>query len=141
MEIYYKYDTATGAIINERGFPPGQLPPDAAVTLPAGVGYVRKPTAGSAQSQYIDTATGEVLDRPEMLVTVDADTADADGVDEVIISGIPLDTLVSAAVPEGVVAELVNDGVVEIASDLAGEGTVTLEHPLYMAKEITVTFV
>lgn len=88
------------------------------------------------QFHYVDTGTLQVLPRPVMALNfspIDRHVP-ADGATEVVVSGIPPDTVVTAVLPEGQATEIVNDGVIDIASYASGEGVLNFVSNRYISE-------
>lgn len=119
MKKIVYYDPATGAFDNAMTLDDGETPPGQ-----AGLSWLEVPADANVKDHYVDPAGPTWTPRSAIALTyTPADkTAAADGVDEVVITGIPADTYVVAYLPDGKVAETVNDGQIEVSCTVAGTG-------------------
>lgn len=78
---------------------------------------------------------GTVTERQPFPFTVDKTTLTADGVDEVVVSGVPVDT--SVTWPDGQ-TDTVTDGEVRFSVDLAGTYTLSFSAIPYLDQEVTL---
>jgi len=86
-------------------------------------------------TQYVDTVTWEVKDKPPLPAVLSKTTLAADGVDSITVSGLP--------VPCQVVLDKVQyevpDGEFEFTVDLPGEYTLSIQVVNYLPFDTTVT--
>lgn len=97
-------------------------------------GLARWPERLSGSTQWVDPATGQPADRPEMPVSVDKTSIRADGRDLVTFSNIPGGTVVST--PIGKVT--VDDGVLEFTASTPGQLFFRFEHFPHKEMEVVI---
>jgi len=78
--------------------------------------------------------SGVLTSRPLMAISLNKSNIAADGVEQAIISSIPIGTV--CYLPNGI--EECNDGVIEFSTDMAGTYRITLENFPYKKEEVTV---
>lgn len=90
---------------------------------------------GETDTHYVNVITGEVLDRPTMVVSVSSTSIPANGVSEAVISGLPNTTTASVTGNE----VTVTDGTLEFSVDLQGVYTIDLKSWPYKDTAVEVT--
>lgn len=131
MNSYAIYDSATGKIdrIYQGTEAEAQLQPlqgESVIEVAQGVTDV---------NSFVVTSTGTVESKQAFPISASATEITADGVDELVITGIPVGTTVTW--PDGQQDE-VTDGEVRFSVDLVGTYTLRLEALQYLTEDITV---
>lgn len=129
--IYYV--TATGAVIRTMTM----LPDDDPIEPGAGESVTISDDASiDMRLHYVDTVTGDVIPREEMpLVFTPSDKqVEADGVEELIVTGIPEGAWIYAELPEGKILQQIMDGQVEISSETPGPGLLFFADNLHLTE-------
>lgn len=90
-------------------------------------------------SHFVDVSSGRadthvVALRPRMTLVLDKSTINADGTDKAIISGVPIGIVRVRAE-----RKIVNDGIVEITSDIEGAFDVSIDAFPFVPEKIRVT--
>lgn len=130
MKRVFYYHPTTGAI--ESASSVTGAVSEASFNAPPGLSMIFQDCEGEVNDLVVDLTLGCVVECEEMpLVYPNGYTANADGIDEVVILGLPVGTRVLAQLPEGQAAETVDDGAIELRSLVRGIGRLTLYHPLY----------
>ena len=130
MKRAFFYHPETGAIQSAASVT-GAVPEEE-YSAPTGLSLVIQDCPGEINDLVVDLHTGFVVECAEMsLVYPNGTVALADGIAEIVVTGLPVGTQVIARLPEGQVAEVVDDGVIELRSLLPGQGYLTFYHPLY----------
>ena len=137
MAVYFKYNTTTGVIVAERGYP-GEMP--GGISAGTGNAWIEKTVIGDTSQHYVDVSVPEILVRPVMPITVPTTSVPGDGVSEIVISGLPVGTSAVCSLPDGKVNVIVDDSTLEVSSDVPGIGEVQLSHGLHLSQTIEVTF-
>lgn len=135
---WYVYNTTTG-VIHRKLMCAVEMRPDA----PEGYAYTDIPfEQENARKYYVDMSGEEpvVTARPALSLTYDS-TADADGTDEIVITGIPVGTFVHATLPDGIVSATVDDGTVELSCTVAGTAQIRFVPLTHIEETIEVTFI
>lgn len=84
----------------------------------------------------INVSTLAVEDKPELAASINKTSILANGIDSIIISDIPVNTIVEIK-GEGPLWT-VDDGTFELTVDTVGTYQITVTHPLYLPKEYTI---
>tara|TARA_B100001540_G_scaffold293200_2_gene292108 strand:- start:1643 stop:2068 length:426 start_codon:yes stop_codon:yes gene_type:complete len=138
VKRYVVYNTSSGAVIRMATGPDDMPVP----TPPAGHAVTATTDFDTPlKSLWYNTVTEELEARPVMSLVFDpvGKEADADGIDEIVVTGIPNPTWVVAALPDGYVVETVEDGQIEISCTVAGKGYIHFinnTHQWVMAEEV-----
>lgn len=92
---------------------------------------------GDSDQVYVDVATEELIPRPLMGISVGSLQIDADNVDSCNITGIPAGTMAILRGPVEGESEI-NDGTLEITTDVSGGYMIRLENFPYQVEEMTL---
>lgn len=127
------YDTATGAVIRTATMLPADEP------IPPGAGEsvtVSDNASVDMALHYVDTVTGDVIPRIPMplVFTPSNKQVVADGVAELVVTGIPVGALIYAQLPEGNILQQILDGQVEISSDTPGPGLLFFANNMHLSQ-------
>lgn len=85
-------------------------------------------------TQYVDTRTGEVKEKPNLPVEVDKTTMAADGIDTVTLANLPESVVLMEYSHYNI-----DDGLFEFTVDLPGEYLIKILATNYMPYELLVT--
>ena len=102
-------------------------------------GHVVVPDGLNVADHYLDVDTLEFIPKGTMSLQVNKTAVSADGIDEVVIRGVPAGTgvLVLGSLA-GPVEGVVDDGVVELVFDAPGNYMVRLFHPHYHSEGVQI---
>lgn len=116
---FIEYETATGRILAS-GNSTYQVPesPPAGVTRAYGI-------TADKRTHYIDQ--GVAVERPANPSSADVTTIQADGTDQVTVSGVPAGSTVRIDGPVPVPAAQVDDGTVEFTTDTPGAYRIVID--------------
>ena len=130
---YFSAYTADGAIVRVCSYPEGLA--DIQTPEPEEAGIVFEQT--DPETQYVDTATGTVVERPTPEYVLDKDTVIADGVDQAQVTGLPIPAYVYV---NGPVADQfqVDDGSLALTFDEPGVYTVVIAAFPYQDYEVEI---
>lgn len=132
MTISYLYNLTTGEIDGELSGP------IYSEDIPQGSGVIAG--SGPYDALYInvsdpDTDNHTVESKISIGHAINKTTITADNTDQIIISGVPTGTVMSCQGQE----EAESSGALYFSTDLAGDYTLLLTHPLHLGTEIIIT--
>lgn len=113
--------------------------PDVMVVLQPGAGeFVLSGVTGNGSTQYVDTATLQVVTKPPLGATPDKTTALANSTDVVTISGLPNPTTARVTGPGVNQTATVADGSLELTFAAPGEYRVRLSALHRLDQEVVI---
>ncbi len=134
--IYAQVNTATNHIEQFVGFNgPANLAVHAAANPQAF--FVASPEWGSPRTHRYDPVTGTVAPKPALGATLDKDSAIADGLDKITVSGLPTGTRFGLSGP-AYGSDVVMDGALELTFDFPGTYKLRLDVEGYLTQEVTI---
>ena len=122
------YDTTTRSL---KGVITSNVAPG---SLAAGRAYLQHDVPANWESYRVNAALNGIELKPALSITPSATQVAADGVTEVVLTGIP----VGATMVVGEVVETIDDGQVEFSVDLEGFYSLQFSHPDYLFQEIVI---
>lgn len=129
MSVYSCYDLITGKVMWAGEMPDYMIPLQTTDKL----GVIRE--ALNTNTHYVDVNTETSKPRPPLPVVANKSQIQADGVDELVLSGVPVGS--SVIWPDGEEG-VVNDGEVALSVDLAGSYVIKIVSFPYLTEEFTV---